>query len=115
MHEAMTLGMQSPLDRFVLREQGAALAKSTADVPLFDARALVYLSTGMPAGLGRDWPQNLVRNACYLVALARGDSFKSTWRLLTQQYVALATRQRVPSMSPEPLATGWLLYRYGSP
>ena len=30
-------------------------------MPLFDARALVYLSAGMPAGLGRDWPQSLVR------------------------------------------------------
>lgn len=81
---AMTLGMQCLLDRFVLREQGAALAKSTADVPLFDARALVYFSSGMPAGLGRDWPQNLVQNPDYLCGFGKCLSVKSTYRRLMQ-------------------------------
>ncbi|KAK9822505.1 hypothetical protein WJX81_006973 [Elliptochloris bilobata] len=39
-----------------------ALAKSTVDVNLFDARAMVYLPPNgpAPAGVGRDWPQQLV-------------------------------------------------------
>lgn len=45
------------------RMQAGALAKSAVNMPMFDARGVVYLAPGLPvpADLGRDWPQQLVR------------------------------------------------------